>query len=119
MSRQSPDRQFPGWLERTRQSVHQRFREKLRLNDLARDAGVHPVHLAAAFRKHYRASVGDYIRRLRVECAARELERPGAALADVAQHAGFADQPHLTRVFKQYVGLTPGEYRSQRGLPVS
>lgn len=116
MARQSPDRQSPRWLERARESVHQRFRQKFRLEDLARDAGVHPVHLAAAFRKHYRASVGDYIRRLRVECAARELERPGVALADIAARAGFADQPHLTRVFKQYLGLTPGEYRAQRSL---
>lgn len=116
MAPQSSERPSPRWLERARESVHQRFRQKLTLEALAHDVGVHPVHLAAAFRKHYRASVGDYIRRLRVECAARELECPSAVLAEVAERTGFADQPHLTRVFKQYVGLTPGEYRAQRGV---
>jgi AraC family transcriptional regulator len=34
----------------------------------------------------------------------------------VAQRAGFADQAHMTRVFKRYYGLTPGQYR--KGLSV-
>jgi AraC family transcriptional regulator len=104
----------PRWLERARESLHDRFRDRIRLADLARDAGVHPIYLASAFRRHYRASVGEYARRLRVEFAARELEQPGLTLADIAAAAGFADQAHLTRVFKEYTGLTPGEYRAQR-----
>ncbi len=31
----------------------------------------------------------------------------------IAQRAGFADQSHFTRLFKQYVGTTPARYRAE------
>ena len=41
---------------------------------------------------------------------ARELD------ARLAAEAGFADQSHLTRVFKRFTGLTPREYRTFRAF---
>jgi AraC family transcriptional regulator len=55
--------------------------------------------------------IGDYVQRLRVRWASAELCRPGARLADVAAAAGFADQSHLTRVFKRVTGATPSAFR--------
>jgi AraC-like DNA-binding protein len=46
---------------------------------------------------------------LRIERARMLLDR-GAAIAEVAATCGFADQPHLTRVFKRAVGVTPGRF---------
>jgi AraC-like DNA-binding protein len=36
---------------------------------------------------------------------------PEIDLAEVALAAGFADQSHFTRVFKNVTGITPGVYR--------
>ncbi|WP_333904326.1 helix-turn-helix domain-containing protein, partial [Achromobacter insolitus] len=49
---------------------------------------------------------------------ARVLLRDGLALADAAHAVGFADQAHLTRVFKQVYGSTPGVLR-RAGVPDS
>ena len=38
----------------------------------------------------------------------RVLEQPGASLSDIALRTGFADQAHLTRLFKRQFGVTPG-----------
>jgi AraC-like DNA-binding protein len=43
---------------------------------------------------------------------ARRLIESGADLAQAAADAGFADQSHLTRVFRAMVGVTPGEFRA-------
>jgi len=46
---------------------------------------------------------------------ANMLDAPDAALSDVAQRAGFADQAHFTRLFKREFGVTPGAVvRSRR-----
>jgi AraC-like DNA-binding protein len=50
-----------------------------------------------------------YQTNLRVE-QARRLLAAGAAPAAVAADCGFADQPHLSRVFKRAVGVSPARY---------
>ena len=51
-----------------------------------------------------------YLASLRVE-RARELLARGASCADAAFQAGFSDQAHLTRAFKERLGVTPGFYQ--------
>jgi AraC-like DNA-binding protein len=104
------ERSGAGWVFRARDLLRDRFREPLTLDDIARAVDVHPVHLARAFRREFRCTVGEFVRRARVDLACAEIDR-GSALADVALRAGFADQSHLTRVFRRATGLTPGQYR--------
>ena len=56
--------------------------------------------------------MGEYARRRRLDYARRQLADPDRPLAQIAADAGFADQSHLTRVFKRFTGLTPGQYRT-------
>jgi AraC-like DNA-binding protein len=44
---------------------------------------------------------------------ARTLLGEGVALSDAAAACGFADQSHLNRVFKRWMGVPPGRYRAQ------
>jgi AraC family transcriptional regulator len=83
------------------------------LTELANAVGVHPTHLARAFRARYGTSVGEYGRRTRLAWAATELARCDTGIATIAKQAGFADQSHFTRVFKRYVGVTPARYRAE------
>lgn len=105
------ERKLPRWLEQARELLHTRFAEGLTLEAIATTVGIHPVHLASTFRRHCGCTVGDYVRRLRIDYAARELVRSDAPLVEVALNAGFADQSHFTRVFKHHIGTTPAEYR--------
>jgi AraC family transcriptional regulator len=83
---------------------------------LARDVGVHPVHLAQAFHKSYYCTVGDYVRQLRIEYARHELVASETPIIQIALAAGFCDQSHFTRTFKRIVGVAPSQYReSLRG----
>ncbi len=73
---------------------------------------MHPVHFAATFRRYFGCSVGEYRRRRRIQLAHDKLADPELTLAHVAADVGFADQSHLTRAFKRFTGMTPGEYRT-------
>lgn len=103
----------PPWLERARDLMHARFAEPLKVSELADVVGIHPVHLARVFRGHFGVSPATYIRRLRLDFAATELATSGKSLSEIARCAGFADQSHLTRTFKQHTGFTPGQFRRQ------
>ena len=102
----------PSWLARTRDLLHGRFGERLRVIDIADEVQVHPVHLARVFRQHYGVSIGTYVRRLRIDWSAVRLASSDESLSAVAARAGFTDQSHFTRHFKAHLGLTPGRYIS-------
>jgi AraC family transcriptional regulator len=107
----------PRWLQQARELLHDRFTERLTLAELARDVGVHPVHLAQAFHKSYQCTVGDYVRQLRIEYARHELAASETPIIQIALAAGFCDQSHFTRTFKRHVGVAPSQYReSMRGV---
>jgi AraC family transcriptional regulator len=101
----------PRWLLQAAEMLHARFRENLSLDEVAGTVGVHPAHLARSFRRHLRCSAGEYVRRLRVEYACRELCGRDTPLAEIALDCGFVDQSHLSVVFKRHTGLTPAAYR--------
>lgn len=106
-----PGAEAPPWLLRVRDLLHDRSAEEYHLGELAAEGGVHPAHLARSFRRHFRCTVGEYLRRLRVEDACRRLAGSDEPLVSVALAAGYADQAHFTKAFRRATGLTPAEYR--------
>ena len=87
-----------------------RVAENVRLDELARVAGLSPFHLIRLFRRRYGVTPFAYLRNLRVE-RARDALRSGESLAEIAANLGFADQSHLGRAFRHVMGATPGQYR--------
>jgi AraC family transcriptional regulator len=102
----------PHWLSRVRDYLHSSFMRTISLSDLATIAGVHPSHLAKAFRRVHGVTIGEYVRRLRVEHAAALLKQQQLSLAETALACGFHDQSHFTRVFAGVFGISPGRYAS-------
>lgn len=86
--------------------------EDIGLDDLARAAGTDRFSLTRLFKKHFGLPPHAYLVQLRL-CAARELLGRGAAPADAAAEAGFADQSHLGRWFRRAYGMTPARYRAR------
>ena len=102
----------PKWLKYVESRLREQMDVAVDLKTLADEAGVHPSHLVRAFRKTYRCTPGNYVRRLRVKTACTLLlSGSGMSLAEMAITLGFSDQSHFTRVFKREIGAAPGEYR--------
>jgi len=99
------------WLKRALDLLHGSYRAPLTLEGVARQIGIHPIHLSRVFRKRYRCTMAEYMNRLRVQFVCRAFERGWADLAGLAAEAGFADQSHMGRVFKLLTGQTPAQFR--------
>src|SRR5207253_9814428 len=63
----------PRWLEDVREYVHANFARRITLAAIGKAANAHPVHVAQTFRRHHQCTIGEYLRRLRIEFACREL----------------------------------------------
>lgn len=110
-----PAHHSPRWLQQARDLLHARFTENLTLADVAQTVGVHPVHLAQTFHKSYQCTVGEYVRKLRIEYACHELATSSKPIVEIALAAGFCDQSHFTRTFKRSIGTAPSQYRESLG----
>jgi len=101
----------PVWLGRVTELLHARFAESIGLSDVAAAVELNPTHVARVFRRHHGCSIGDYVRRLRIDHARAALADPRLSLSRIALDAGFADQSHFTRTFRRVLGCSPAQYR--------
>ena len=57
-------------------------------------------------------STGTYIIQLKIEAAKQMLTNSSAPIGEIAAAVGYDDTSYFSRVFKQYVGSTPSQFRS-------
>ena len=93
--------------------------QDIALADLARVAGLAASHFSHSFRVTFGYAPYQYVLRERAHRARRLLETERMPLAEVALAAGFANQAHLTTLFKRVVGVTPAVYRASCATPTS
>jgi len=101
----------PSWLLTTKDILRDCFPESLTMEGIASEIGVHPVHLSREFRRFFKTTPGNYLRRVRVDFAAIQLTETTRPLSDIAMAAGFADQAHFSRTFRRLTKLSPSEFR--------
>jgi AraC-like DNA-binding protein len=97
-------------LELAAEFIHTHCTEPLKLEAICAAAGLSPSYLSRSFRRRYGMTPHAYLINCRIRFAQARL-RCGDDIAEVALAAGFADQAHLQRTFKQLLAATPGQYR--------
>lgn len=81
---------------------------------LARAAGWSEKHFVERFREQVGLAPKTMGRIIRFNRALKLLEAPEAVLGDVVFEAGYYDQPHMNRDFRQFAGASPTEFLRQR-----
>lgn len=101
----------PAWWSEAVDLLNASAEQSISVAALARRLGVHPVHLARVCRRQLGCTVLQYIRRRRVLSAWRSCQRADSTLAAIASRTGFADQAHMTRAFREVLGISPARLR--------
>src|SRR5262249_59558331 len=101
----------PRWLASVTEFLQANYKANPTLISIGREVGAHPVHVAQVFRRFQGCTIGEYMRKMRVDFACRELACGDAPLARIAAAPGFADQSHFSRTFKALTRMSPSQYR--------
>jgi len=100
-----------GLVEAIRAYVREHLRAPLRLDTLAQRAGLSKYH----FGREYKALSGrtpvEDVRRMRLEYARDLILSSSMPLKEIAPKAGLVDVYHMSRLFRRYLGFTPGSLR--------
>ena len=86
---------------------------KLRLDEIGKLVGLSTSHFSRAFKVSRGFSPGVYISMTRVNRAKRMIYTTREPLCQIAVDCGFADQAHLCKSFRRWVGISPATWRRE------
>jgi AraC family transcriptional regulator len=100
------------WQERrARELLLANIKRGVALKEVARACDLSVSYFSHAFRHTLGVAPYKWLIEQRVVLSKEKMRDDGLSLSDVAAECGFSDQSHLTRVFRQTVGVSPGAWR--------
>ena len=99
-------------LKRVLEYIQANLDRDIHLDELAAASSLSTFHFAKLFKQSTGSTPHQYVLQRRLERVKELLRDPNISISDVSLQAGFADQSHLTNVFRRFVGITPSKFRS-------
>lgn len=104
-------------IQACRDYIELHLEEELSLELLAQEVGYAPFYLSRKFKQEMNCTVGEYIRFARVERAKGLLTNSDENIRDIAARLRFCSTSYFAQTFRQVTGLTPHQWRKERGRP--
>lgn len=98
------------------QYICSHYTETITLKTLAAHVNLSTSYFSEIFKKQTEMSLRDYINKIRIDESKYLLLNTTLSILEVSVAIGFEYQNYFTKVFKKFVGTTPKEYRTKRGL---
>ncbi|HTG33349.1 MAG TPA: AraC family transcriptional regulator [Thermoanaerobaculia bacterium] len=109
--RRDPERARRRYVEDAKAILQVRFRERLRLDDVARALHVSTYHLCRLFKQETGVPIHRYLNRLRLMEALEPLAQGDTDLSMLALDLGFSSHSHFTAAFRKEFAMSPSEVR--------
>jgi len=101
----------PRVVRRLREHIDSNIDQPISVEALAKLANLSVCYFVRAFKLSVGVTPHDYLIRRRVKRTMELLSDTDMPLSEIALAAGFADQSHCARRFRQHVGMSPRDYR--------
>ena len=98
-------------LRKAQRYIWDNYTRKISLEEISKASGLSAPYFSTIFNEEMGENLTNYLNRLRVEKAAAMLTETGKSLNDITKLCGFEDQSWFSKVFKSFVGVSPGKYR--------
>jgi AraC-like DNA-binding protein len=102
----------PPVITKAKQFIEEHHAEDLDLGQVARAVHTSLFYFCKLFKKVTGINFTEYVARLRTEKAKSLLLNPNLRVSEIAYEVGFQSLTHFNRVFKNFIGESPTEYRS-------
>lgn len=101
---------FPGIVEKAVSYLKKNYDKPISLRTVAAGIGTNSSYLSRVFHEETGKTITDYMNEIRIE-AAKKMLAEGYALKEIAGKSGFKNYTYFLKIFKDYTGMTPKEYR--------
>ena len=101
----------PFWVKSLNELLNDCWNENPNLQDLAQVLNLNPITISKHFPKYFGCTLGEYMRRLKINRSLSLIESSNINLTEIAFQCGFADQSHFIRTFKNQTGFLPKQFQ--------
>lgn len=91
--------------------IRQHYSENITLNSLAEQFFLHPNYLSRLFKEKTGKNFVEYLTEIRMEKVKELLKISDCKIVEICAMAGYDNPRYFSKVFRQYTGMTPREYR--------
>lgn len=99
-------------IEKAIQYMEDNYGRDLTQQEVASHVNMNVTYFSLLFKEQMELSYIKYLTKIRID-KAKGMLREGISVQDISERVGYYHARHFTEVFKKYVGITPGQYRTQ------
>jgi AraC-like DNA-binding protein len=96
--------------------LNKEYRTLQSLEIIADRVQLSKYHFSRMFKKHTGFAPMEYITKVRIEKAITLLRTTNYSIEEIAEQVGYASSSYFIKVFRSWVGFSPGEFRSGKDL---
>ena len=100
-------------IKKAQELIEANFQDKMTVDELAAQLCIGRRNLERRFKKATANTVVEYIQRVKIEAAKKNLETGRKNVSEVMYDVGYSDTKAFRTVFKKITGLSPIEYRNK------
>jgi AraC family transcriptional regulator len=116
-AKQSGTAGLTAWqIARVRAFIEKNLDRTIHTRDLSAVARRSPAHFSRSFKLTFGEPPHAYVVKRRLEKACSLMVTSSASLSEIALSAGFSDQAHLCKLFRQAFGQSPANWRREREM---
>lgn len=94
--------------------IHSHMHQKISLQELSQTAQLSPGRFSHLFREETGLSPLSYVQKEKIQTAKTMLLYSGHRISEISTALGFSNESHFIKIFRQYTGKTPGQYRKSQ-----
>ncbi|SFB55592.1 two-component system, response regulator YesN [Cohnella sp. OV330] len=107
----SPERVFD--VGEIKRYIEQHYFEDIKISMFTERYFLSREYLMKLFKQQYGFGIHEYVQKVRMDKAKALLDRPELKIQEISEMLGFKDKNYFSKAFRNYVGLSPSEYRAQ------
>ena len=93
--------------------IDQNITEDFDIDEISESTGFSKYHFLRLFKQYTGSTFADYVNLRKIKACEKLLEDSALSIGEIAASSGFSSISTFNRLFKQYKGCSPTEYRSR------
>ncbi len=100
-------------INKAKEYINKKYMDEIGLNDVAEKVGLSAAYFSRLFKQETGENFIDYLIKIRMEKAKKLFEETSAQTKEIGEKVGYKKGKYFGKIFKNYTGYTPTEYRAK------